>query len=433
MKMKKKIIFQKCNIYNLYFLFHIIFACLNDFIEFYIFYEKVECNNNFNKDIKRSYYLPAQILNLYVQCLSDFLALIPFLIRKKLIRKNKQWIKPLKPDGEINNDNQPLIYNDNKISESQKNNKKIILLCFVVAVLDFLMKFSIILYQIIFSEKYLDIFSFSCLVPFEITLQFVFSYLILKIHFYKLQYLSLFVNLGIFVIILIFDIIEIIYFRIGSIGGYVLLFYAFNIIFGSLEFSFVKKILIDGFLSVYLLMLIKGVMVLIFVIIFSIILLFVKGGDIFTKILFFLKEVKFIFITIANIFCNFLEHLFAWLIIDKFSPNYYPFVLIFQDIGSAIIDAINEQNYKDNKAYNDYKEKRKWWDLTIRIVLYVISAICAILHNEIVVINICNLGSDTKYFLDLKLQSEEIYANTDDIDIIKEYETLGELGTERQD
>jgi hypothetical protein len=295
------------------------------------------------------------------------------------------------------------------------------------------MKFSIILYQIIFSEKYLDLFSFSCLVPFEITLQFVFSYLILKIHFYKLQYLSLFVNLGIFVIILIFDIIEIIYFRIGSIGGYVLLFYAFNIIFGSLEFSFVKKILIDGFLSVYLLMLIKGVMVLIFVIIFSIILFFVKGGDIFTKVLFFLKEVKFIFITIANIFCNFLEHLFAWLIIDKFSPKYYPFVLIFQDIGSAIIDAINEQNYKDNKAYNDYKEKRKWWDLTIRIVLYVISAICAILHNEIVVINICNLGSDTKYFLDLKLQSEEIYANTDDIDIIKEYETLRELGTERQD
>ena len=79
------------------------------------------------------------------------------------------------------------------------------------------------------------------------------------------------------------------------------------------------------------------------------------------------------------------------------------------------------------------KKKRKWWDLTIRIVLYAISAICAILHNEIVVINICNLGSDTKYFLDLKLQSEEIYANTDDIDIIKEYETLGELGTERQD
>ena len=367
-----------------------------------------------------------------MQCLSDFLALIPFLIRKKLIRKNKQWIKPLKPDGEINNDNQPLIYNDNKISESQKNNKKIILLCFVVAVLDFLMKFSIILYQIIFSEKYLDIFSFSCLVPFEITLQFVFSYLILKIHFYKLQYLSLFVNLGIFVIILIFDIIEIIYFRIGSIGGYVLLFYAFNIIFGSLEFSFVKKILIDGFLSVYLLMLIKGVMVLIFVIIFSIILFFVKGGDIFTKVLFFLKEVKFIFITIANIFCNFLEHLFAWLIIDKFSPNYYPFVLIFQDIGSAIIDAINEQNYKDNKAYNDFKEKRKWWDLTIRILLYVISAICAILHNEIVVINICNLGSDTKYFLDLEVKNEELFANTDNPEIIKRFDSLVEMPDDEQ-
>jgi len=66
---------------------------------------------------------------------------------------HEQFIKPLKPDGEINNDNQPLIYNDNKISESQKNNKKVLLLCLLVAILDFLRKFSIILYHIIFSDK----------------------------------------------------------------------------------------------------------------------------------------------------------------------------------------------------------------------------------------------------------------------------------------
>jgi len=54
-----------------------------------------------------------------------------------LIRKHEQFIKPLKPGGEINNDNQPLICNDNKISESQKNNKKVLLLCLLVAILDF--------------------------------------------------------------------------------------------------------------------------------------------------------------------------------------------------------------------------------------------------------------------------------------------------------
>ena len=121
-------------------------------------------------------------------------------------------------------------------------------------------------------------------------------------------------------------------------------------------------------------------------------------------------------------------NLFAWLIIDQFSPNYYPFVLIFQEIGSAILDAINPKIYKDDKKYEEYEEKRKWWDLTIRIILYVISAICAILHNEIVVINICNLGSDTKYFLDLIVEREELFANTDDIDIIKDFETVDELG-----
>ena len=64
------------------------------------------------------------------------------------------------------------------------------------------------------------------------------------------------------------------------------------------------------------------------------------------------------------------------------------------------------------------------WDLYFRIFLYVISTIGVMLHNEIVVTNICNLGSDTKYFLDLKVESEELFANTDNPEIIKKYETI---------
>ena len=46
------------------------------------------------------------------------------------------------------------------------------------------------------------------------------------------------------------------------------------------------------------------------------------------------------------------------------------------------------------------------------------------IHNEIVVINICNLDSDTKYFLDIKVELEEQFATTDNPEIIKRYQTF---------
>ena len=63
------------------------------------------------------------------------------------------------------------------------------------------------------------------------------------------------------------------------------------------------------------------------------------------------------------------------------------------------------------------------WDIYLRIFLYIISTICVMIHNEIVVINICNLGSDTKYFLDLEVKREDLFMSTDDPDIIKKFET----------
>ena len=64
------------------------------------------------------------------------------------------------------------------------------------------------------------------------------------------------------------------------------------------------------------------------------------------------------------------------------------------------------------------------WDIYIRIFLYIISFIGVTIHNEIAATNICNLGSDTKYFLDLQVELEEQFANTDNPEIIKKYETF---------
>ena len=191
-------------------------------------------------------------------------------------------------------------------------------------------------------------------------------------------------------------------------------FYLFNIIFYSIEYSLGKKIFLYGFISIYLLIIIKGFVVLILSFLFSMIILLVDK-DIFVSIGFFFREKKYIGLLIAKIFSDFFYCLFTWLIIDRFSPNYFPLSLLMYELCSFLVDII----YKKENNFNNL-------DFYIRIFLYLVSAIGVIIHNEIVVINICNLGSDTKYFLDLEVKSEELFANTDNPEIIKRYDSLAE-------
>ena len=149
---------------------------------------------------------------------------------------------------------------------------------------------------------------------------------------------------------------------------------------------------------------------------FSLIMLLVKK-EIFPRIGFFLTHTKYILLIIAKIFSNFFLSLSIWLIIDRFSPNYFPFALIFNEICYFVIEIILKKN----------NDEIRNWSLYFRIFLYVISFIGVLIHNEIVIINICNLGSDTKYFLDLKLKSEELFSRTNDPKIMQRYESYDEM------
>ena len=410
--MDKKIIFQKCNFNNIYFLFYVIIDFIDILIAFQFYPKEKEI-----KEPESKYFLPVQILNfLYIHNLSDFLAIFPYFISKKLIKRKEEENINIKNEEKADNENineSPLIYNDNQKLAFKQKKKTIILYLILISILDFSHKFLLVLYSIIFPDTELNFYSFNCSVPFEIISQFICSYFILKIHFYKLQKLSLFLNLGIFIIILIIDIINILYYN--SFDGKILYFNAIFIVFYSIEYSYVKKVLLNGFISIYLLMIIKGLILLILVLIFSLII-FLTKKDVFSRIGFFLTHTKYIVLIIVKIFSNFLLSLFIWLIIDRFSPNYFPFALIFNEVCYYIVEKID-----GSKHY-----KIMGWDLYFRIFLYIISAIGVLIHNEIVVINICNLGSDTKYFLDLKVQSEEIYSKTDDPEVMKQYESFSE-------
>ena len=402
--MNKKIIFQKCNFNNIYFLFYI--------ITFFIFQL---INYQMNKESENipdliNYNLSSQILNLYLKIISDFIAVIPFFIRKQLLKKKDITIKNINVEDNKLTEDSALIYNDNIQSEFKKKKNKIILICIFIGILDFLHIFTYALYEIIYPAQKAEYYTFSCFVPFEIILQFICSYFILKIHFYKLQYLSLFLNLGIFIIILVIDLLNILI--KNSFDGKIYYFEAMSIIFYSIEYSIGKKILFYGFISIYTLIIFKGIIKLIITLIFSLIFYY-KNNDIFLEIKLLLTNSKFILLIIPEIFINFFLNLFIWLIIDKFSPNYFPFALIFREICYSILD----------KIYSSKSHDTMGWDIYLRIFLYVISGIGVMIHNEIVVINICNLGSDTKYFLDLEVKREDLFMSTDDPDIIKKFET----------
>ena len=403
--MSKKIIFQKCNFNNIYFLLYIIMQFANIFIEYKFDPKEDEVNESPDK-----YFLPEQIINdFYIHNISDFLAIIPYFIRKKILKKKDKNIN-------MKIDDSSLIYNDNKTLVTNKKKKTILFYLILIGILDFLQKFATTLYSIIYKDKQISIYNFSSTSSLEIISQFICSYIILKIHFYKLQKLSFFLNLGIFIIILIIDIINAVKFIENDIKSY--FFWAFNIIFYSIEYSYAKKILLNGFISVYLLMIIKGSILFILVLLFSLIMLLTKK-EIFPRIGFFLTHTKYILLIIAKIFTNFFLSLSTWLIIDRFSPNYFPFALIFNESCYFIVELI--------VGDDDYTIMG--WDLYFRIFLYVISFIGVLIHNEIIIINICDLGSDTKYFLDLKVESEEIFSNADNPEIIKRYETLNEMQT----
>ena len=406
--MNKKIIFQKCNWNNIYFLLYIIMFFINLFIESFNYSIDLEVEDS----EKYKYNLSQTILNLYLLNLSDFIAIIPYFIRKKLLRKKEEpEVTISKIDENDNSETLSLIYTDNKLMEINKRKKKVIYYSILIAILDFLFEFSLILYNIIYPTKITATFTFSCTIPFEICFQFICSYFILKTRFYKLQYFSLFLNLVIFIILLILDII--LSFEHELVDGKFYIFILASIIFYSIEYSYGKKLLLYGFTSVYLLLLLRGVFKLVLVVLLSIFLVIFKR-DVFSGIKYFITGPKYALLVVSNIVGKFFLSLFLWLIIDRFSPNYFPLALIFHETFFFILDEIFEPGGND-------------WDIYLRIGLYVISFIGVILHNEIVVINICNLGSDTKYFLDEKFKHEELYINSDDPEILKRYETLFEM------
>ena len=110
------------------------------------------------------------------------------------------------------------------------------------------------------------------------------------------------------------------------------------------------------------------------------------------------------------------------MIIERFTPNYIPLAIIINGIIDFIISYVRFDII--NVEINTFE-----WDFYVRIFLYIILTIGVLIYNEIIVINICGLASDTKYFLDLKLKNERLFSISDEPEVLKKFETFDEFET----
>ena len=142
------------------------------------------------------------------------------------------------------------------------------------------------------------------------------------------------------------DLVDILIFK--NPKWHIYLFYPIYLIFFCLEYVYGKRVILFGYI------IIKGVIKFIFVIVFSL-FVFIFDKEILLNFFLYFKDTKRIMLTIAKIITNFFTELSMWIIIDRFSPNYTPLIIIGEKICNFINDLITTKNFlkmKDHKSIN---------------------------------------------------------------------------------
>ena len=389
----KLFIFQKLNYNHIFFIYYFIFCIIQAILEIHFRKEQAILNK-----YKRGHFYA--IIILIIIFLSDFLSIIPFFI-KKCLTNNNQKTKILNNGGETplrNNDD--YIYNNALEDEINKKSKNLKVFIFLVGLTDFI---GVILYFLFYLDNDNDSLNsyslFSYDVVFQIIILYILSAIILRTYFYKHHYLSIIINVISLICLITLDFIN------GYFEYLEMLLISIILVAFAIENAYAKKVMIYGYLSPFNLLIFRGIYKLIFLIIFLIIFIPIEMS-IDNKFLGDIKVFNGIEILLAFLYFifHFLKELFNVIIVDRFSPNHLALSLLLENIGYIISYIIN---YGNNN-----QEDHKPWEIFIRIFIYIIIFIAALIHNEIVIITKCGLGENTKLFMDEKAK-EELLSNQD--------------------
>ena len=384
--MKKIFLFPKCEWKYLLFLFFFIFSFLQNAIIRWISWGK--------KDVAQPF------LNTYLFNISDYLAVIPFIIIKIRSKKLRQ------------EDNLILINTINSsISKPGKtlDKKKVLFFWLVVSVgiFDFLSHVSSLAFYLVFgkNDRPLSENNLSSMLIFNTIVIYVASRIILKTYFYRHHYFSFLLNIICIITLLSLDIYNTITQKKETDSSGMILFYfakkILTIIFYSIEDVIGKKVLLDDLMNIYSLIFYRAVVETVLLIFFSIPFIFLQitnraknppeTSNIYLQVgkLFDRDE---IYKVVLFILTNFFYNIFIWLIVDKFSPSHYAISNIFESTGTLIRLWITEKDSVQQPV--------------VRLFIYLILIFGSLIHSEMIVLNFCGMQTNTKLFLVEKEKDE---------------------------
>ena len=385
--MKKIFLFPKCEWKYLLFLFFFIFSFLQNAIIRWISWGA--------KDVAQPF------LNTYLFNISDYLAVIPFIIikirSKRMTKENMLALQLTIKSALTNSTSNPI----------DKKRTFFFWLVVSVGIFDFLSHVSSLAFYLVFgkNDRPLSENNLSSMLIFNTIVIYVASRLILKTYFYRHHYFSFILNVFCIIILLSLDIYNTIVQKKETDSSNMIFFYfakkILTIIFYSIEDVIGKKVLLDDLMNIYSLIFYRAIVETVLLILFSIPFIFIKitnkaktpevTSNIFLQIgdLFKGSEFYKVFLFILT---NFFYNIFIWSIIDKFSPSHYAISNIFESTGTLIRLWITEKDSVQQPV--------------IRLIIYVILIIGSVIHSEMVVLNFCSMQKNTKLFLEIKEKIE---------------------------
>ena len=389
-KKKKIILFPKLDLKYLQFLFFFIVSIIRRYIKSII-----------NKNEK----LAVEVLELYVYDISNFISIIPVLIISKRAKSSKH-------DSKIKKDDNP----ENLILKTSEEQVKVYkggafkkLLIFTL--LSFIAQISSGIFYIIKNVEKLSIHltSLNSTLIFNIIFIFLFSKIMLHTNFFRHNYFSLIIDIICLIVLITFDVIEIIY---DTGDKAIIIIYILIKIFGILLYSIedvlAKIIFLYHYYNPYTLLLYKSIFTFCYLIIFTFPFIFIELNDekgekqnVFVMIGNIFKEWENILFVILFIVSSFFYNIIILKIIDSFSPNHFVIAKVLENFGIIILDIII-----NGAASQKY--------LSVKIILNILLIFSSLIYNEFLVINICGLSKNTKLFLNYEAQLEILPENNFD-------------------
>ena len=395
----KYLIFSKLNRNHFLFLTYFIVITINNIVNKYIY---------FGKDLIFTFN------NNYIFTLSDFLTLIPVIIikirSKSVSKENEESSKKGRSGSESNNEIK-YIYTDKNI----KRRKRILKLSILISIFDFLGTYFGLTLDIIIKALNITIKNekINSNILINIISKLVLNNLILHLPIYKHHYLSLSINLIILIGLIIHDI-----FQFKDPKTYLnLLKSVLTVFLYSIEDVYAKILLSFDSISPYTYLLYRGIFVNFLSILYSFVFIFVKLPDengikscVFTRYWKVYDHKLNILLYIIYFFNEYFFNLHIFLIIDKFSPIHYAVANIFGNFGSLLISFI----FKEIKV----------GEFFIKLVLYFILVLAALVYNEFIVLNFCGFQKYTYLFLQKKADEDlkQILNINNDNDLFSEEE-----------